>query len=384
MHFDYTPRGVCSRAIHIDLSDDGKTIEQVSFEGGCNGNLKAVSKLVAGHTVDEITGILAGNTCGPAHLLRRPARARPHRGLRAGHRLAMRLPRPKPTRRSFLKAAAAGSAVAVVAAGALSGCSHTGDEINSDPVVVDEDSAEDILESFESVDAELVEEASWRLPLSNVLHPAEGTWIPVTTAGASATPMVVASALSLASGALSEVVSEPVGHDTTTVIYDVRCSDYLYAWTELDLQTRAWTLYAAPFSGGALAASPPALWEGDADFDPAPFAVTGRSVIWQVQPSTGGVDEHGELRCCLPAGTDGRRRGAARRRVPGPVRHRANRLGRRRRPHAARPRRRGRVLRGDGLLPLGRPGDPSRPARHAPERATVPRHPRGRAVSRLG
>ena len=65
MHFDYTPRGVCSRAIHIDLADDGKTIESVSFEGGCNGNLKAVSKLVAGHEVDEIVGILAGNTCGP-------------------------------------------------------------------------------------------------------------------------------------------------------------------------------------------------------------------------------------------------------------------------------------------------------------------------------
>ena len=65
MHFDYIPRGVCSRAIHIDLADDGKTIEQVSFEGGCNGNLKAVSKLVAGHPVDEIVGILSGNTCGP-------------------------------------------------------------------------------------------------------------------------------------------------------------------------------------------------------------------------------------------------------------------------------------------------------------------------------
>ena len=65
MHFDYTPRGVCSRAIHIDLTVDGKTIEQVSVEGGCNGNLKAVSKLVAGHSVDEIAGILAGNTCGP-------------------------------------------------------------------------------------------------------------------------------------------------------------------------------------------------------------------------------------------------------------------------------------------------------------------------------
>ena len=63
--YDYVPRGVCSRMIHIGLTDDGKTIEQVSFEGGCNGNLKAISKLVAGHPVDEICDLLAGNTCGP-------------------------------------------------------------------------------------------------------------------------------------------------------------------------------------------------------------------------------------------------------------------------------------------------------------------------------
>ena len=62
---DYIPHGVCSRLIHVELSDDGKTVEQVSFEGGCNGNLKAVSKLVAGMPVEKVVSILAGNTCGP-------------------------------------------------------------------------------------------------------------------------------------------------------------------------------------------------------------------------------------------------------------------------------------------------------------------------------
>ncbi len=62
---DFTPRGVCSRAIHVELSDDGKTIERVSFEGGCNGNLKAISKLVAGMPVEQVVKTLAGNTCGP-------------------------------------------------------------------------------------------------------------------------------------------------------------------------------------------------------------------------------------------------------------------------------------------------------------------------------
>lgn len=64
-HYDFKPRGVCSRAIHLDLSDDGKTIENVSFEGGCNGNLKAIGKLVHGRPVDEVAQILDGNTCGP-------------------------------------------------------------------------------------------------------------------------------------------------------------------------------------------------------------------------------------------------------------------------------------------------------------------------------
>ncbi len=63
--YDYRPRGVCSRAIHLTLSDDGKTIEDVSFEGGCNGNLKAIGKLVKGRSTDEVASILAGNTCGP-------------------------------------------------------------------------------------------------------------------------------------------------------------------------------------------------------------------------------------------------------------------------------------------------------------------------------
>ena len=33
-HYDFRPRGVCSQAIHIDLTDDGSTIEGVTFDGG--------------------------------------------------------------------------------------------------------------------------------------------------------------------------------------------------------------------------------------------------------------------------------------------------------------------------------------------------------------
>lgn len=61
--YTYTPRGVCSRQINVEL--DGDTIEHVDFVGGCNGNLKAIGKLVKGKSVDEVAQILEGNTCGP-------------------------------------------------------------------------------------------------------------------------------------------------------------------------------------------------------------------------------------------------------------------------------------------------------------------------------
>lgn len=208
----------------------------------------------------------------------------------------MRLPRL--TRRGFIKTAALGSAAAA-AVSVLSGCSHASDEEASDPVVVGEDSAVDILSTFEEVECTLAVENAWELPLGNVLHPADGTWIPVTTAGSSATPMVKASVLSLASGQLAEVVSAPFQEGATKVIYDARCSDYVYAWVELDLATRDWALYAAPFSAGALSGDVRTLWEADANYDPAPFAVSERSVIWQVQPSTSGSKTAESSRCYL-------------------------------------------------------------------------------------
>lgn len=58
----YTPRGVCSREIHVEL--EGNTVSHVDFIGGCDGNLKAVSKLIQGMTVEEVAASLEGNTCG--------------------------------------------------------------------------------------------------------------------------------------------------------------------------------------------------------------------------------------------------------------------------------------------------------------------------------
>lgn len=60
--FTFKPQGVCPRAINIEL--EGDTVCHVNFEGGCNGNLKALSKVVQGMTVDEVAELFEGNTCG--------------------------------------------------------------------------------------------------------------------------------------------------------------------------------------------------------------------------------------------------------------------------------------------------------------------------------
>lgn len=58
----YKTTGVCAR--NIDIETDGDVVKSVSFQGGCNGNLKAISKLVSGMKVDEVVAVLEGNTCG--------------------------------------------------------------------------------------------------------------------------------------------------------------------------------------------------------------------------------------------------------------------------------------------------------------------------------
>ena len=63
MHHTYMTQGTCSTQIDFDIEDN--KIKNVVFIGGCNGNLKAVSKLVEGKNAQEIADLLKGNTCGP-------------------------------------------------------------------------------------------------------------------------------------------------------------------------------------------------------------------------------------------------------------------------------------------------------------------------------
>ncbi len=62
MRHTYKTSGTCSREISFDLNDG--IVTNVKFVGGCDGNLKAISKLVEGMRAEDVERLLAGNTCG--------------------------------------------------------------------------------------------------------------------------------------------------------------------------------------------------------------------------------------------------------------------------------------------------------------------------------
>lgn len=58
----YQTSGVCAKAINYDIIDN--KVANVSFVGGCNGNLKGIGILVEGMEVEAAIEKLSGITCG--------------------------------------------------------------------------------------------------------------------------------------------------------------------------------------------------------------------------------------------------------------------------------------------------------------------------------
>ena len=62
MEFSYKTKGTCCSVITFTL--ENSIVKNVTFTGGCNGNLKAISKLVEGMPAEKVISLLSGNTCG--------------------------------------------------------------------------------------------------------------------------------------------------------------------------------------------------------------------------------------------------------------------------------------------------------------------------------
>ncbi|MBQ8740731.1 MAG: TIGR03905 family TSCPD domain-containing protein [Clostridia bacterium] len=62
MKYTYKTNGVCSRSIDIEIEDN--IIKDVSFLGGCNGNLKGIAALTKGMKIDDVIEKLENVKCG--------------------------------------------------------------------------------------------------------------------------------------------------------------------------------------------------------------------------------------------------------------------------------------------------------------------------------
>lgn len=63
MTYTFQPRGVCSRAMTVEVDDQG-VIRDLQVVGGCNGNLQGISALVKGMKAEEAIARLKGINCG--------------------------------------------------------------------------------------------------------------------------------------------------------------------------------------------------------------------------------------------------------------------------------------------------------------------------------
>ena len=62
MDYKYKTRGTCAREISFELENG--IVKNVSFFGGCNGNLKGIAALVEGKKAEEIIPLIKGIKCG--------------------------------------------------------------------------------------------------------------------------------------------------------------------------------------------------------------------------------------------------------------------------------------------------------------------------------
>ena len=62
MKYQYTPRGVCSRAFEFEVEDG--IIQSIQIMGGCHGNLQGIARLLEGMQVEDAIRRMEGVRCG--------------------------------------------------------------------------------------------------------------------------------------------------------------------------------------------------------------------------------------------------------------------------------------------------------------------------------
>ena len=62
MEYIYRPEGVCSTEMIFEIENN--IVKSLKVINGCDGNLKGISELVKGMTIDDVIAKLKGIKCG--------------------------------------------------------------------------------------------------------------------------------------------------------------------------------------------------------------------------------------------------------------------------------------------------------------------------------
>ncbi|MGN8853879.1 hypothetical protein [Collinsella sp. HCP28S3_H5] len=199
------------------------------------------------------------------------------------------------TRRGFVLGGAAASAATL-----LAGCSKktgTSDDAAGEPQVIKDDSKiVSITEEYEAVDIDLKPTASWTLPLGTLLYYCDGGCAAAMMAPASALHANTLGVFNMGDGSLTTLIDDPV-EGSGYAFYDVRATDSVFAWVEMNYANSSWKLYAQTLSGAALTGNAVELDRGGEDYDPPLFTAFDSSVIWYKMPSTGGNKTDSDSYC---------------------------------------------------------------------------------------
>ena len=208
------------------------------------------------------------------------------------------------SRRAFVGGTLTGAAA--ITAITLIGCDK-GDESKStgEPqVITDSSKIVNVTEEYKEADPALAAQFSWDLPLGTVAFHSEGAWAALMQAPASAREINTLGIISLATGNLATLVSAPTQGNAFS-FHEVRCSEQVFAWVEMNYTTNNWVLVAQQLSNGQLTGEPLKLDEGDADWEPPRLTASGDSVIWYKMPALDGSKTGEHSHCyCWRAGDD--------------------------------------------------------------------------------
>ena len=194
------------------------------------------------------------------------------------------------TRRSFTLGSIAAVGAGMVAI-SLSSCGSSDvKETSGEPQVVDDSQLVGVLDGdYESAGSPYTAVQEFTLPLGTLLFHSGGSWAAALMAPESSQHVNTLGTMSLSTGVLNTLIETPT-QGAAYEFFDVRCTDDVFAWVEIDYATRAWTLIGQGLYNGQLNGDPVQLDSGDIDWEPPRFTTWNTSVIWQKMPlATGGA-----------------------------------------------------------------------------------------------